>query len=115
MRFRDNILTILGQMSCMTGLMQHMPPLPVTLNQELANSFLPKPGSGMYGPTAQPALTGEPCLLSVRHNDAAGGVGQRHKLSMRGRGLSSGPLWRRFTPLCWVQARVWKEVVALMT
>ncbi len=57
-RFRDNILTILGQMSSMSGLMQHMPPLPVHLNQELANSFLPKAGSSMYAPTAQPGHTG---------------------------------------------------------
>jgi hypothetical protein len=58
-RFRDNILTILNQMSCMTGLMQHMPPLPVQLNEDLANSFLPKAGSSMYGPSSQPVHNGE--------------------------------------------------------
>ncbi|CAL5219211.1 g1002 [Coccomyxa viridis] len=41
-RFRDNILTVLNQMNAMQGVMQQMPPLPVRLNVELANNFLPK-------------------------------------------------------------------------
>ncbi len=49
-RYRDNILTILNQMNSMTGVMQHMPPLPVRLNVELANNFLPKAGSGNLFP-----------------------------------------------------------------
>ena len=57
-QFKDNILTILNQMSCMTGLMQHMPDLPVRLNEDLANSFLPKASSNLYGTSSQ---TGLPC------------------------------------------------------
>ena len=49
-RYRDNILTILNQMNSMTGVMQQMPPLPVRLNVELANNFLPKAGSGNLFP-----------------------------------------------------------------
>ncbi|KAK9909270.1 hypothetical protein WJX75_009873 [Coccomyxa subellipsoidea] len=41
-RFRDNILTVLNHMNSMQGVMQQMPPLPVRLNVELANNFLPK-------------------------------------------------------------------------
>ncbi|KAK9824297.1 hypothetical protein WJX72_009233 [[Myrmecia] bisecta] len=47
-RFRDNILTILNQMNSMQGVMSQMPPLPVRLNVELANNFLPKQPTGMY-------------------------------------------------------------------
>lgn len=60
-QFRDNILTILNQMSCMTGLMQHMPDLPVRLNEDLANSFLPKASSTLYGASSQAVL---PCELT---------------------------------------------------
>lgn len=47
MRYRDNILSILNHMNNMGGVMAQMPPLPVRMNVELANNFLPKPGS-MY-------------------------------------------------------------------
>ena len=44
-RFRDNILGILQQMNGMQGVMSQMPALPVRLNVELANNFLPKAGT----------------------------------------------------------------------
>ena len=47
MSFRDNILAILNQMNAMGGIMSEMPPLPVRLNVELANNFLPKSGYGL--------------------------------------------------------------------
>eukprot|EP00891_Asterochloris_glomerata_P000807 jgi/Astpho2/807/e_gw1.00016.308.1_t len=59
-RFQDNILSILNQMNSMDGVMSQMPPLPVRLNVELANNFLPKAvgpmfsmgmSSGMMGPS----------------------------------------------------------------
>lgn len=40
-RFRDNILAVLNQMSSMDGVMSQMPQLPVRMNVELANNFLP--------------------------------------------------------------------------
>uniref|UniRef100_A0A7I4AMU1 Myb-like domain-containing protein n=1 Tax=Physcomitrium patens TaxID=3218 RepID=A0A7I4AMU1_PHYPA len=41
-RFRDNIFAILNGMTNMPGIMSQMPPLPVKLNTELADSILPK-------------------------------------------------------------------------
>ncbi|KAL7172940.1 hypothetical protein ACSBR2_032416 [Camellia fascicularis] len=40
---RNNILTILNDMNDMPEIMRQMPPLPVKLNEELANSILPPP------------------------------------------------------------------------
>lgn len=42
-RFRDNILQILNKMGNMPGVMSQMPPLPVNLNEELTNAYLPAP------------------------------------------------------------------------
>ncbi|XP_042495205.1 uncharacterized protein LOC122074460 [Macadamia integrifolia] len=39
---RDNILTILKDLNDMPGVMNQMPPLPVKVNEELANSILPR-------------------------------------------------------------------------
>lgn len=47
-RFRDNILAILSQMNSMGGVMAQMPPLPVRLNVDLADNFLPKAGTTMF-------------------------------------------------------------------
>ena len=44
-RFRDNILSILQQMDGMQGVMSQMPALPVRLNVDLANNFLPNAGT----------------------------------------------------------------------
>lgn len=40
---RDNIYAILNGMMSMPGIMSQMPPLPVKLNSELADSILPQP------------------------------------------------------------------------
>ncbi|KAL3700320.1 hypothetical protein R1sor_018342 [Riccia sorocarpa] len=42
MRFRDNICAILNGMTNMPGIMSQMPPLPVKINTELADTILPK-------------------------------------------------------------------------
>ncbi|XP_019053511.1 PREDICTED: uncharacterized protein LOC104598244 isoform X3 [Nelumbo nucifera] len=39
---RDNILTILNDLNDMPSIMKQMPPLPVKINEELANSILPR-------------------------------------------------------------------------
>ncbi|XP_050207143.1 uncharacterized protein LOC126656589 isoform X2 [Mercurialis annua] len=39
---RDNILSILNDLNDMPDIMKQMPPLPVKVNEELANSFLPQ-------------------------------------------------------------------------
>ncbi len=67
-RFRDNILSILQQMDGMQGVMSQMPPLPVRLNVDLANNFLPKAGTPplfmgmppMMGPMAPGKETASP-------------------------------------------------------
>eukprot|EP00192_Tetraselmis_astigmatica_P021190 CAMPEP_0117650110 /NCGR_PEP_ID=MMETSP0804-20121206/1364_1 /TAXON_ID=1074897 /ORGANISM="Tetraselmis astigmatica, Strain CCMP880" /LENGTH=289 /DNA_ID=CAMNT_0005455959 /DNA_START=209 /DNA_END=1078 /DNA_ORIENTATION=- len=41
-RMRDNTINILNNMSQSEGVMSQMPPLPVRMNLELANNFLPK-------------------------------------------------------------------------
>jgi hypothetical protein len=62
-QFRDNILAIINHMEGMGGVMAQMPQLPVKLNVDLANNFLPsRPASFMsYGgvvmpPPPQPAI-----------------------------------------------------------
>ncbi|XP_018434645.1 uncharacterized protein LOC108806929 isoform X2 [Raphanus sativus] len=40
---RDNILAILNDLNDLPEVMKQMPPLPVKVNQELANSILPRP------------------------------------------------------------------------
>ncbi|KAK3139120.1 hypothetical protein QOZ80_5AG0378110 [Eleusine coracana subsp. coracana] len=40
---RDNILTVLKEISDVPEIMRQMPPLPVKLNEDLANSMLPRP------------------------------------------------------------------------
>ncbi|CAH2054616.1 unnamed protein product [Thlaspi arvense] len=40
---RDNILAILNDLNDMPEVMKQMPPLPVKVNEELANSILPRP------------------------------------------------------------------------
>jgi hypothetical protein len=44
-QFKDNIFAILNGMTNMPGIMSQMPPLPVKLNLELADSILPMPQS----------------------------------------------------------------------
>ncbi|XP_010486319.1 PREDICTED: uncharacterized protein LOC104764480 isoform X2 [Camelina sativa] len=42
-KVRDNILTILNDLNDMPEVMKQMPPLPVKVNEDLANSILPRP------------------------------------------------------------------------
>ncbi|CAN8269976.1 unnamed protein product [Cochlearia groenlandica] len=42
---RDNILTILNDLNDMPEVMKQMPPLPVKVNEELANTILPRPST----------------------------------------------------------------------
>ncbi|KFK38216.1 hypothetical protein AALP_AA3G084000 [Arabis alpina] len=44
---RDNILAILNDLNDMPEVMKQMPPLPVKVNEELANSILPRPSHQM--------------------------------------------------------------------
>ncbi|XP_015581506.1 uncharacterized protein LOC8264032 [Ricinus communis] len=44
---RDNILKIMNEMKDMPELMKRLPPLPVKLNEELANAILPRPNLPM--------------------------------------------------------------------
>lgn len=62
-QFRENILQIIHAMETLGGVMSQMPPLPVKLNTELANSFLPPRPTGVLSPEGmimppppQPAL-----------------------------------------------------------
>jgi len=63
-QFRDNILQILHAMDAMGGVMSQLPPLPVRLNVDLANNFLPSRPVGVLAmdgmmniqPPPQPAM-----------------------------------------------------------
>ncbi|CAN0827120.1 hypothetical protein LINGRAHAP2_LOCUS892 [Linum grandiflorum] len=60
-RTRNNITAILNDMSEMPGIMSHMPPLPVSVNDDLANSFLPSTTqSMMFGLPSGMQLKQEP-------------------------------------------------------
>ncbi|KAL4853147.1 hypothetical protein ACK3TF_005841 [Chlorella vulgaris] len=59
--FRDNVLAIINAMEAMGGVMAQMPQLPVRLNVDLANNFLPTrptslPRHNLAMPPPQPAL-----------------------------------------------------------
>ena len=47
---RDNVMGINNSMTTMRGMMGHMPPLPVQLNEQLANVVLGALANGMSGP-----------------------------------------------------------------
>ena len=65
-RLRDNVLSCLGHMGSMGGPISSMPPLPVQLNLDLANRFLPPkamtpaggPGMGMPPFSFGPSMVG---------------------------------------------------------
>lgn len=60
-RTRNNITTILNKMREMPGIMSQMPPLPVEINEELANAILPGPRQAlMYGTPGSIQLKQEP-------------------------------------------------------
>ncbi|XP_073305426.1 uncharacterized protein [Primulina huaijiensis] len=56
---RNNITTMLNDMSNMPGIMSRMPPLPVLLNEELASSVFPC--------SAQPIMFGSSSMLHMKH------------------------------------------------
>ena len=62
-QYRDNILQILHAMDSMGGVMSKLPPLPVKLNVDMANEFLPSRPAGMLAmdgimavPPPQPSM-----------------------------------------------------------
>lgn len=56
-RFRDNVLAVLNQMNSMDGVMSQMPQLPVRMNVELANNFLPAAsGTSPMFPLGMPGM-----------------------------------------------------------
>ncbi|XVE91789.1 hypothetical protein REPUB_Repub01dG0041900 [Reevesia pubescens] len=55
---RNNIIAILNDMRDMPGLMSHMPPLSVTVNEDLANSVLPS--------ATQPMIFGSPSGIHLK-------------------------------------------------
>ncbi len=76
MRYRDNILSILNHMNNMGGVMAQMPPLPVRMNVELANNFLPKVwgGGGLGGRSGKEGAHGRDTSTTKKRNKARGGV-----------------------------------------
>jgi hypothetical protein len=87
-QFRDNILAIINAMEAMGGVMAQMPPLPVRLNVDLANNFLPSRPSGLMSydgmlppppqPAPQPGMV--PVSLSGFAPGAAPGLARHHHL-----------------------------------
>ncbi|KAJ6809707.1 uncharacterized protein M6B38_162770 [Iris pallida] len=58
---RDNMTTILNRMSEMPGIMSQMPPLPVSINEDLMNSILPSTNQAlMFGTSSGINLKQEP-------------------------------------------------------
>ncbi|XP_010277342.1 PREDICTED: uncharacterized protein LOC104611811 isoform X2 [Nelumbo nucifera] len=57
---RNNIASILNDMRAMPGIMSQMPPLPVSINEELANSILPATQAMMFGSPGGINLKQEP-------------------------------------------------------
>lgn len=81
-QFRDNILQILNAMEAMGGVMSQMPSLPVRLNIDLANNFLPSRPAGILSydgmvlpPPPQPALNA-PGMVPVGGAGMEPGAGQ---------------------------------------
>ncbi|GAX83901.1 hypothetical protein CEUSTIGMA_g11325.t1 [Chlamydomonas eustigma] len=55
-RLRDNIQTCVSHISLMGGHMSQMPPLPVQLNVDLANKFLPPRSMPAFSPMGMPPI-----------------------------------------------------------
>lgn len=86
-QFRDNILQILHAMDSMGGVMAQLPQLPVRLNTDLANNFLPSRPVGMLAmdgmmtipPPPQPAINAPGMVpLNGLGHSAPGGQAARH-------------------------------------
>jgi hypothetical protein len=80
-QFRENILQIIHAMETLGGVMSQMPSLPVKLNTELANSFLPPRPTGVLSPEGmimppppQPALNA-PGMVPIGGPGFAPGAG----------------------------------------
>ena len=80
-RFRDNILAVIAGMEAMGGVMARMPPLPVKLNVDLANNFLPSRPAALLGydsglvlpPPPQPAVNA-PGMVPLAGLSGGGGA-----------------------------------------
>lgn len=77
-QFRDNILAIINAMEAMGGVMAQMPQLPVRLNVDLANNFLPSrpasmPAYNLTMPPPQPALNA-PGMVPLYDGGAGAGA-----------------------------------------
>ena len=97
-RLRDNVLSCLGHMDCMGGSATSLPPLPVQLNLDLANKFLPPkmvmgpPPPGMlppfsFNPSVGPPLmmpptAAPPGMIPVQHSGLPPGFLPPHHMMM---------------------------------
>uniref|UniRef100_A0A1D2AF69 Myb-like domain-containing protein n=1 Tax=Auxenochlorella protothecoides TaxID=3075 RepID=A0A1D2AF69_AUXPR len=70
-QFRDNILAVIKQMESMDGVMAQMPQLPVRLNVDLANNFLPSQPLGLVPALSDPASLTHPSPASLTHPSPA--------------------------------------------
>lgn len=87
-QFRDNILQILHAMDSMGGVMTQLPPLPVKLNIDMANDFLPTRPTGIFAmdgmvaipPPPQPAMNvpGMVPLNGLGQSNQPASWGQQH-------------------------------------
>ena len=99
--FRDNIISILGRMDAMGGVMREMPVLPVALNAELARNFLGEPGASaamgglgsMYQGTEDFPMYPHMPVMGVGHMGGGPGTAPEDffpDMGMQPEGLSGG-------------------------
>lgn len=85
-QYRDNILQILHAMDSMGGVMSQLPPLPVKLNVDMANEFLPSRPAGMLAmdgimavPPPQPSMNAPGMVPLTGLNTHSHGINARFK------------------------------------
>lgn len=85
-QYRDNILQILHAMDSMGGVMSQLPPLPVKLNVDMANEFLPSRPAGMLAmdgimavPPPQPSMNAPGMVPITGLNTHSHGINARFK------------------------------------
>lgn len=61
-QFRDNIMQILQAMDNMGGVMATLPPLPVNMNVDMANEFLPSRSAGYFAMDSMTIPPPEPAI-----------------------------------------------------
>ena len=61
-QFRDNIMQILQAMDNMGGVMATLPPLPVSMNVDMANEFLPSRSAGYFAMNSMTIPPPEPAI-----------------------------------------------------